>query len=469
MAAPVTIHETVEYRTVIVEPQSRGILGQATVHGYRLPRVLIPRWVRPAQQLRDAIRTGWSLNVLILEFINEDDASTPCVVAELLAPSDDSTLDKIPLGKISGSDLSVGERFALMSLLNGENGSPLSRIGWIDTASAWVETVTGQKISSKSEVDQLNAGGAFTLLRFRAENGMDYWMKATGEPNAHELPITSLLSELCGEYLPHFIASRHDWNAWLMCGGGSPFSNLPTDSVTLFGLLEDAVESMAELQLRAMGRDQDLLQAGAVDQGVNVLLAHSDALFTYLEECMRSQTTRKVHRIDKIRLQELKQIFERVCERMDVLGVPNSVVHGDMSLANILKGNGHCQFIDWCEAYVGNPLITLQHLLLLNQITNPGLKKFIDRQLMARYRSAISKACSEEAINEGLIYMPLVAAASALYGRGGWLTTSRREEPHRQAYARTLARHMERAAGSPTLQGALGLRGSAQEASISHS
>jgi hypothetical protein len=457
MAATATIHETVEYRAVIVEPRSRGVLGLATVQGYRLPRVLIPRWVRPAQQLRETIRTSWSLNTLILEFITEDDCSSPCVVAELLAPTGHSNLNEIPLDKISSPDLSEGERFALMSLLNGESASPFSRIGWIDTATAWVETATGRKISSKSDVDQLNAGGAFTLLRFRTEHCMDYWMKATGEPNAHELSITSLLSRLCGDYLPQFVASRPEWNAWLMSGSGVPISEMPTDSVMLFNLLEDAVKSMADFQLRSMGREQDLLNAGAFDQRMSALLAHSDALFTYLEECMQLQTSGKAPRITKTRLQELKLVFERVCERMDALGIPNAVVHGDMSLANILRGNEHCQFIDWCETYVGNPLITLQHILLLNQLTNPELKEFIDHQLMARYRSAISKACSEEAISEGLIYMPLVAATSALYGRGDWLTTSRREEPHRRVYARTLARHMERAAGSPTLLGALGL------------
>jgi hypothetical protein len=172
---------------------------------------------------------------------------------------------------------------------------------------------------------------------------------------------------------------------------------------------------------------------------------------------MRLQTSTNVPPVEICRLQELKRIFEKVCRRMKVLDIPNAVVHGDMSLANILRGNQHCQFIDWCETYVGNPLITLEHLLLLNQLNNPELKEFVDRVLKEKYKSVISTVCDPATLDEGFIYSPLLAAASALYGRGDWLATSRREEPHRRAYARTLARHMERAARSPTLYSALGI------------
>jgi hypothetical protein len=59
--------------------------------------------------------------------------------------------------------------------------------------------------------------------------------------------------------------------------------------------------------------------------------------------------------------------------------------------------------------------------------------------------------CDPEDLEEGLVYMPILAAASALYGRGDWLTTSQRGQTHRQAHARCLARHMDRAARVPEL------------------
>ena len=51
--------------------------------------------------------------------------------------------------------------------------------------------------------------------------------------------------------------------------------------------------------------------------------------------------------------------------------------------------------------------------------------------------------------------MPILAAASTLYGRGDWLTSPRRDDQCRQSYARSLARHMDRAAREPSLVEAL--------------
>jgi hypothetical protein len=59
MAATATIVETVEYRVVLVQPASGAVLAVDAIDGFRLPRVSIPQWTRPAQQLRKVIRATW--------------------------------------------------------------------------------------------------------------------------------------------------------------------------------------------------------------------------------------------------------------------------------------------------------------------------------------------------------------------------------------------------------------------------
>jgi hypothetical protein len=51
--------------------------------------------------------------------------------------------------------------------------------------------------------------------------------------------------------------------------------------------------------------------------------------------------------------------------------------------------------------------------------------------------------------------MPLLAAYSSLYGRGDWVMTPQHDDPRRLAFARTIARHMDRAARSPDLLAAV--------------
>jgi len=91
----------------------------------------------------------------------------------------------------------------------------------------------------------------------------------------------------------------------------------------------------------------------------------------YLEEAMSLQTSTKAPLLEKKRIQEIRTIFEAVCQRVEHLGICETIVHGDMNRGNILTGVGHGQFIDWSEAYLGNPLISLQHLLLLNKVESP--------------------------------------------------------------------------------------------------
>jgi hypothetical protein len=198
-----------------------------------------------------------------------------------------------------------------------------------------------------------------------------------------------------------------------------------------------------------------LLEVGAADHRTRVLRTEAEAIFAYIDEAMGFQTSTKVPRIETKRLRELQNIFEDVCSYMGGLGLPDTVLQGDMNLGNILVADERCVFIDWCEAYVGNPLVTFEHLLLLNQIEDPSLKASCDQRLRETYRTAMSKMCDPRAVDAGFACMPLIAAASAIFGRGDWLGTQVRNDPRRQTYARGIARYMDRAARAPVLLGAL--------------
>lgn len=447
---------TTEYRVVLVQPESHGVLALASAGSYRLPRVRIPSNSRPAQQLQKAIKAIWGVRAFILDICVATHGASSCALAELLSPGSSSELEEVALNRIMSSELTSEERHDCELLLESESTPPVARIGWIDEALGWVASVTGRRFPTNNEIEQVNGGRAFTLVRFHTEGG-DCWLKATGEPNAHELAVTASLSRMCGEYLPEFVDSRLDWNAWLMSGQAVAISELPSEPLALFNLLDDAIESMAELQMRTVGRDQDLLEAGAFDHRLHALLAHSGEIFAFVEEAMSLQTSTRARRIEKTRLREITEIFEMICERLQVLDLPDTVVHGDMNPANILTGSEHCRFIDWCETYVGNPLITFEHLLLLNRGAPPGHRESNAHKLKDRYRAKVSKICDPQAIEEGFLYSPVLAAYSALHGRSGWISTPIRNDPRRQAYVRTLARHIDLLSRDPQLLDALGI------------
>jgi hypothetical protein len=240
-----------------------------------------------------------------------------------------------------------------------------------------------------------------------------------------------------------------------MCNDGDGIAALPREAPAVERLLEGAVESLAELQMRTVGAELDLLEAGALDHRTHILRTEAEALFAYIDEAMGLQTSTRVTRIETKRLRELQNLFEDACGYVEDLGLPDTVLHGDMNLANILVADERCVFVDWCEAYVGNPLVTFEHLLLLNQIEDPTQKASCDQRLRETYRAAMSKMCDRRAVDAGFAYMPLLAAGSTILGRRGWLRTSERNDPRRQAYVRGIARHMDRVAREPVLVEAL--------------
>jgi hypothetical protein len=68
MGTVAAVRGTTEYRVVLVQPESHGVLALASAGSYRLPRVRIPSISRPAQQLQKAIKATWGVDAFILDF-----------------------------------------------------------------------------------------------------------------------------------------------------------------------------------------------------------------------------------------------------------------------------------------------------------------------------------------------------------------------------------------------------------------
>jgi hypothetical protein len=442
--------EKIEYRLVLLMRETNEVLAEYDGGSYRLPRVNISRWTRPAEELQKVIKVRWHLSVIILDFPRSADGPKPCAVAELRSPHDPGKLTATGLDRLHKAEIDPQQQATIVGILVGGNGErgPFSRIGWIDEAIHWLSAETGKTLSSQAGILQYNASGAFALVRFRMRDGSAYWMKATGASNAHELDVTAALSALCPEYLPPLIAVRNDWNAWLMKDAGQPLEV----GVCLFEL-EQAVVSMAALQKATIGLTEELLAVGVVDQRVAVLRERSKEVFDYLEEAMAQQTSTEVPRLERRRLSEIGHILEDACFRMEALHIPDTVMHGDMNRGNILFDGAHCRFTDWSETYIGNPFVTFQHLSLLNTVHEQQEPK--DLRLKEAYKRSWIGVLDTAEMDEAFALIPLLTVASCLYGRGDWLRSSHRNDLDRQRYARSLARHMDRAAQAPQLLEAL--------------
>jgi hypothetical protein len=447
--------DVVEYRVVLVDPASRRVLGQAGGSTFRVLRVSIPVRARVARHLGTEMLRKWGIRVVILDFLSTGEDGDPCVVAELLTTISPLHFSAASADEVPNDELSDHERMHLQRVLGNNVTSPFSRIGWMEEAITWIERATGRRLCSEGGVEQHNAGGPFALLRLRMEDGSKYWLKATGAPNTHERQMTSSLSTLCPPCLPNIVAEKPEWNAWLMTGEAYCLTSLPTDPDDLLRLLGQAAKSLAELQIETVGRESLLFAAGAFDQRLDVVRVNANGLFAFVAEAMSLQTSTKVPRIAAGRLKEIREIFERLCDHVQPLNIPSTILHGDMNLGNLLFTEERCQLIDWCEGYVGHPLVTFQHLLLLNPIEDLAVKAWVTDALKEIYFAAMSTICDPRNLREGFTWMAFLAAASVLYGRGNWPLADLRGDSARLGYARSIARQMDRSAREPAFMKAL--------------
>lgn len=429
-----------DYRLALIVPQMKMLLTEDAGAAARLPRISLPKCTRPAEQAQQIVHETWGMHVLMLDCLASSQDAPRCLVAQVLTSRCANTLIPQRLDSIAASELTEHERITLGAMIVGDaqERGPFSRVGWINEAIAWIHSeVPGCEVLP-NEIRQFNASARFALLRFSTRDGWKYWLKATGEPNRHEYNICVLLSEICPQYLPPLVATQPDWNAWLMRDAGGRLEDEMSQPV-----LETVVSRLADLQKTTLSFTDELIAAGASNQRAGVLRKHLPQIIEYLSEAMERQTSTKVPRLGRDRLSELQSIFEDVCFRMEDLEIPDTLIHNDISPGNVLFDGSNVFFTDWCEAGIGNPFFSFQHLCVLADGDHMALR--------AVYRQCWLGELNSLQIDQAFVFMPLLAILSYLYGRGEWLRNERRQSPQFESYARSLARHMDREARNPQL------------------
>lgn len=428
-----------DYRLALVDSSGASVFVAREGETLSLPCVAVPNGTRIVEQIHLTAEARWGVRAIILDILRPNENASPIAVAEARSSANSTPLICVNLNEIPAETLRTDERMALKQFLSSDGSAhrAFSRLGWVDEAEDWIEQcVTHGHDLLNNEVYQLNASGGFALVHFGAHRGKGYWLKATGSPNEHEFEITLALAHSLPHFLPPMIGSRKDWNAWVMEDGGTSLRN---DSS--LAALERGVTALAAFQIQSISQIEFLQGAGCHDQGLTHLLKHLDPMIGYLEEAMGHQVSTKVSRLDSAQLRRLGEFLRRACEDMLEQGIPDTLVQGDINLGNILFNGEKCVFIDWAEAHLGNPLLVFEHLTAHLRRQAPGSGPRI-AHISKLYRVSWLGVLSETQIERGLSLAPLLALASCLIGRGGWLKSTRHCNSEFQGYARSLARKM---------------------------
>jgi len=454
MASNEQFAEQNRYRLVLVLPWARTILAEWDGEALRLPHISIPKWTRTAKEITEAVRERWNLDSIVIDYLPAESNFGLCAVMEVFLPKWQSVpygLKPVDPQELPPQELSPSEFSLVRDILTGDicNQSPFSRIGWIEEAQTWIrESVRDRVIEFSDDIRQANAGRSFALIRFGTRSAPAYWLKAVGFPNLHEFSITATLARYFPDHVPPLIATREDWNAWIMEDCGQPLSE-----TLCLNAFEQAAHSLAQLQMASTVHLDLMLSKGSFDQRMLIFRAHLPQLVQYLESAMVMQTSTAVLPIEPKRLQEIGGFLEKACAAMQTANVPDTLIHNDMNGDNILFDGTQAVFTDWAEAAIGNPFFTFHHLRAL-AIREDHTRTWA-HQLTAAYKRHWYGLLSESDLDRALALSRPLAIVSYLYGRDPSFESEYRHAAHSESYARSLARHLDRAIQAPEFMGAL--------------
>ena len=419
-----------------------------------LPAVNIPRWQRVAENLTAAVNAEWGEEVICL--IEPDvSASTNATQIRYQAAEHCSASGKpktptrwVPFSALSHDSLTgpsdylaIQQSIASCSAEGKESTSgPFARLGWFKELREWVEAVIEPLgFHLNGNVRQLNASPSFSLVRFETD-GPALWFKAVGEPNQEEFLITCTLAQLFPNQIPMVLAARPKWNGWLTReAAGKLLCEVGEDA-----LWPRAAAALAELQIDSIDHDARILGAGAHDLGAAELSKVIQPFMESMAQLMERQTKVPPATLGREELLLLGDRIQSALDTLEALGIPETLGHLDLNPGNIIVSPSRCTFLDWAEAYVGNPFFSLEYLLEHRRRTN-WTDSAVETKLVESYCARWEQVVPPAAVTEALALAPLLAVFAYAAGSYAWEDAERLPVAS-AGYLRGLTRRMNREA-----------------------
>jgi hypothetical protein len=398
------------YRLILVNAWDGLVLSDITAGSPQLPRLSISRWSRLARQLQAEIEWRWGIRAFILDIIPASSEETDIVLAELLfRPDPGHSMEDAEWTQTEPffrTRLSEGEQMLLTRSYHwADRGMTGGSPGWIHEVLDWVgrQALFGSTDEIR-QIRQWNASSTSYLLQLSSKEKTSWWLKIVNPAYSAEYRVTVSLTSIFPEYLPSITSSHDVWGAWLMEDGGPSMENRELSEPSMVWNLS---RRLAELQASSGSEIQRLIESGCTNWNLERIYNGVAAALPLIEEAMEAQDIPGVSRLGRSRLDELCEATEEACYRLGSVGIPDSLIHNDLQLENIIGRPVRCRFIDWALAGTGNPFLTFEQLRV--QLPESGAAF-----LALGYRSWWSRSLSPEAINAGFALAPSIAIAVQL-------------------------------------------------------
>jgi hypothetical protein len=444
------------YRVIVLGRNGTEVLLTRSGAGLCFPQVTIPRWQRAAEYITIAMRKEWGGEIICLfELPGEPPLDAQNNVQYMVTKhwrgfeGSAVPLRWIPVNDLredsflESPDYSAVERSLLRcsAPVPDHATGPFAHLSWFEDLCQWVgEAIASRGLHLNGNFRQLNASPGFSLVRFETD-GPAVWFKAVGEPNQCEFPVTLALARLLPSYIPQVLAVRPAWNGWLMSEAEGTNLAETTDR----SLWETAAEALAKLQIESMNSQREFVDCGAHDLRIRTLRDLASPFMDVMAQLMKKQSKTPPAVVADIELRLLQDRLQDALSTLGDLGIPDTLGHLDLNPGNLIVSDSRCLFLDWAEAYVGQPFFTFQYLLEHHRRMG-SVDSISEERLLTAYLAPWEQVASRNCVEEAMLLAPLVAVFAYAVGAGAWMQPERLSDPKAAGYLRSLVRRMNREA-----------------------
>lgn len=252
--------------------------------------------------------------------------------------------------------------------------SPWNRRRWIEGVIGWLSTLP---IGEVLEIHQVKQWAISSALRVVTGDGIYYFKVSAPLPLfVNEAVVVPSLSRILPDFVEAPVAVDTE-RGWILV---PDLGETDTEQDPNPGRLATFYRSAARLHTESIPSVDELLAVGCHDRRPEKLPEHAEALLA---------DDRIMGRLDPSDREILKSAdLAGQCERLSSMGVPSSLVHGDLHPGNAVFNRDRLSVFDWSDACVSHPLFDLQ---FLDQLEDPQRSA-----LEASYLQEWSQVCEPD-------------------------------------------------------------------------
>lgn len=235
-----------------------------------------------------------------------------------------------------------------------EPREPWRQPGWRTAVSAWIEALlAGLGRRRAGPLEPVRGSGLSAVLRVPTAAGDLYFKQPLRLPSlGDETSLTGALAALFPGRVPAVVGCERR-RGWLLL---EDFGR-PVGAVAPPEVWRDVFAALARLQVDAAPHVDELAAAGCRRLELD---RWAPRIAPALEEAAASLPALSAE--ERERLRRTVPRMEDVAGELGRSGLPPTLVHGDLHLANVARSGGGYLAFDWADACVSHPLLDVAYV-----------------------------------------------------------------------------------------------------------